>query len=66
MIGDGEHTACRFTFRGTRAGDSLGFAATHRAVLTSGLCLMRWRDGRIVEGYNEFDSAGVIAGLAKQ
>jgi predicted ester cyclase len=63
VIGDGDLTACRFTFRGTHQRDSLGFAATHKPVVTTGMCMIRWRGGRIVEGYNEFDAAGAIPAL---
>src|SRR4051794_23072755 len=64
VLGDGDLTSVRFTVRATHRGDSLGFAATGRPIVTTGRCQIRWRDGIIVEGHNEFDSAGVIAALA--
>jgi steroid delta-isomerase-like uncharacterized protein len=63
VIGDGDVTAARFTVRGTHQGDHLGFNATGKPLLTTGMAWVRWRDGRIVEGWNEFDSAGKITAM---
>ncbi|HEX3355854.1 MAG TPA: ester cyclase [Tepidisphaeraceae bacterium] len=63
-IGEADLTAIRFSMRATHTGDTLGFPATNRPVLTHGLCLVRWENGKIVESWNEFDSAGVIPALA--
>ena len=56
VIGEGDKTAARFRFHGTHRGDHLGPAATGRPISATGMCLIRWRNGQIVEGWNEFDS----------
>jgi predicted ester cyclase len=63
VIGEADKTAARFTVRGTHGGDNLGFQATGRPIEATGLCYIQWKDGRIVEAWNEFDSAGRIQSL---
>jgi predicted ester cyclase len=41
--------------RGKHSGDSLGFAATHSPVEFTGMTIVRVKDGKIVEGWNNFD-----------
>lgn len=60
VIGEGDKTAARFSFRGTHRGDHLGPPATGRPISATGMTLIRWRDGQIVEGWNEFDAMGLF------
>ena len=60
VIGEADRTAVRFTFRGTHRGDHLGAPATHKQITATGLSLIRWRNGQIVEGWNEFDALGLF------
>jgi len=60
---EGDTMACRCTVRGTHRGHTLGFAATHRPVDFSGMCIVRVRNGKIVEGWNNFDFATMSAQL---
>jgi steroid delta-isomerase-like uncharacterized protein len=60
VIAEGDTTAVRITARATHSGDGLGISATGRKVTVSGICMMRWRDGKIVEAWNEFDAAGLL------
>ena len=54
-IAEGDRVAARCTVRGKHAGDSLGFAATHRPMEITGISIVRVRDGKIIEGWNNFD-----------
>jgi predicted ester cyclase len=54
-IAEGDMVAARCTVRGQHQGDTLGFAATKRPVEFTGICLARWRNGQIVEAWNNFD-----------
>lgn len=56
VIAEGDKTAARFSFRGTHRGDQLGPPATHKPIVATGISITRWRDGQIVEGWNEFDA----------
>jgi len=56
VIAEGDKTAARFSFRGTHRGDHLGPPATTKPIIATGITITRWRDGQIVEGWNEFDA----------
>jgi len=64
VIAEGDTTACRITCVGTHSGDGMGVKATGRKVRVSGLCMIRWKDGQIAEGWNEFDAAGLMRQIA--
>ena len=62
---DGRKTAVRILATGTHTGEGLGIPPTGRPVRASGIVIMRWDDtGRIAEGWNEFDAAGMQRQLA--
>ena len=63
VIGEGDKTAGRFTVRGTHRGDHLGFKATGKPIVATGMFYAHWKDGRMIEAWNEFDSAGRIQAL---
>jgi steroid delta-isomerase-like uncharacterized protein len=54
-IAEGDRVAARCIVRATHAGDNLGFAATGKTVEITGIAIVRVRDGRIVEAWNNFD-----------
>ena len=54
-ICEGDRAAARCTVRATHQGDSLGVAATNNPIEFDGLCIIRVRDGKIVEAWNNFD-----------
>ncbi len=55
VIAEGDKVAGRCSARATHRSASLGFAATNRAVDFGGMCIVRVRDGKIVEAWNTFD-----------
>jgi steroid delta-isomerase-like uncharacterized protein len=54
-VSEGDRVAARCSVRGRHQSDSLGFAATHQPVEFTGICIVRVRDGKIVEAWNNFD-----------
>ncbi|HEV2799853.1 MAG TPA: ester cyclase [Pyrinomonadaceae bacterium] len=54
-IAEGDRVAARCTVRATHAGDQLGFAATQKPIQITGVAIVRIRDGKIVEAWNNFD-----------
>ena len=54
-IAEGDKVVARCTVRGKHQGHTLGFAATQRPVEFTGISITRWRDGQIVEAWNNFD-----------
>jgi len=55
VIAEGDKVAARCTVRGRHRGDTLGFAATEKPVEFTGMTIVRIRDGKIVEAWNNFD-----------
>src|SRR5512138_1534112 len=55
IVSEGDKAAVRCKVRGKHLGDSLGFAATHSPVEFSGIAIVRVKDGKIVEAWNNFD-----------
>jgi steroid delta-isomerase-like uncharacterized protein len=54
-VAEGDKVAARCTVRGRHRGDSLGFKATDSPVEFDGICIVRVRDGKIVEAWYNFD-----------
>src|SRR4030095_12491737 len=55
MIAEGDKVAARCSVRGKHQGDHLGIAATDTPVDFTGMTIVRIRDGKIVEAWNNFD-----------
>ena len=55
VIAEGDKVAGRCSARATHRSAALGFAATDREVDFGGMCIVRVRDGKIVEAWNTFD-----------
>ena len=60
VIAEGDQTAIRISFRGTHRGELAGAPASHQPVAGTGICVTRWRNGQIIEAWNEFDALGVF------
>jgi steroid delta-isomerase-like uncharacterized protein len=54
-VAEGDKVAARCTVRATHAGDSLGVAATNKPIEFTGMTIVRLKDGKIVEAWNNFD-----------
>ncbi len=55
IISEDERVVARCTVRGTHRGDGLGVPPTDISVEFTGLCLMKIKDGKIAEAWNQFD-----------
>jgi steroid delta-isomerase-like uncharacterized protein len=62
-VSEGDKIAARCSVRGRHQSDSLGFAATQRPVEFTGICIVRVRDGKIAEAWNNFDFMGMFQQL---
>jgi predicted ester cyclase len=60
VIAECDLTCIRISFHGTHKGDHLGVNATGNPISGTGIVLTRWRDGRIIEAWNEFDALGIM------
>jgi predicted ester cyclase len=59
VTGNEDTTAARLTIVGTHLGNGLGIPATGRPVKFGAQTFCRWRDGRVIEGWNVIDMASV-------
>jgi steroid delta-isomerase-like uncharacterized protein len=55
MIAEGDKVAARCSVRGKHTGDHLGVAASNAPVDFTGVSIVRIKDGKIVEAWNNFD-----------
>lgn len=60
VIAEGDKTAVRFSFHATHRGEHLGVPPTQKPISATGMSIIRWQNGRIVEGWNEFDALSVF------
>ena len=63
VIAEGDKTAARIRATGTHTGAAMGIPPTGKKVTVTGLILVRWKDGQIIEGWNEFDAYGMMQQL---
>jgi steroid delta-isomerase-like uncharacterized protein len=54
-IAEADKVVARWTARLTHKGDQLGIPATGKQATVSGMSIVRIRDGKIVEGWNNWD-----------
>ena len=54
-VAEGDKVAARCRLHATHAGEGLGFAATQRPMEITGIAIVRVKDGKIVEAWNNFD-----------
>jgi predicted ester cyclase len=59
-ICEGEEVLVRYTVEMTHDGDLMGIEATGEPVSAHGMVLYRLEDGRIAEGWIEFDQLGIM------
>ena len=61
LMADGEKTAERYTFYGTHKGEYLGVAPTGKLVISAGMVMHRWQNGKCVETWFAGDSLGFLS-----
>jgi predicted ester cyclase len=54
-IAEGDKVAVRCSVRGKHTGNTLGITATQTPVEFTGMSIVRIKDGKIVEAWNNFD-----------
>lgn len=65
MVSEGDKVAARCRVRGKHQSDTLGFAATQQPMDITGITIVRVRDGKIVEAWNNFDFMSMFRQLGK-
>jgi steroid delta-isomerase-like uncharacterized protein len=62
-VAEGDVVVVRWSVRATHLGDGLGFPATWRAVSFRGMTWIRYRDSKMIEGWDCWNQAGLIQSL---
>ena len=60
IVAEGDLVAVRWSATGTHRGPGLGIAATGRPVRFTGMGFVRVKEGKLVEGWNNFDQLGMF------
>jgi steroid delta-isomerase-like uncharacterized protein len=60
IVSEGDLAAVRWTAVGTHKGNGLGFPATGKRVELTGMAFLRAENGRLIEGWNNFDQLGML------
>ncbi len=63
VIAEGETVMTRWSCRGTHKGDLNGIAPTGKHITISGVTVARFSNGKIVEGYVNWDALGLMQQL---
>jgi steroid delta-isomerase-like uncharacterized protein len=63
QIAEGDLVATRWTSTGTHEGDMPGLPASHNKVTVTGIGIDRIENGKIVEGWNNWDTLGMMQQL---
>lgn len=63
IVEEGDTLAWRWRYRADHTGDFMGVPATGKQVAMSGISIFRFRDGKIVEGWNNMDMIGLMTQL---
>jgi steroid delta-isomerase-like uncharacterized protein len=60
FLADGDRVAVRVTLQGTHTGQGFGVPPTGRKVSIQGIVIVRFVNGRIMEGWNSYDQLGLL------
>ena len=64
-VSERDIVAVRWIASGTHTGDTLGFAATGKRVTVTGMTFCRFVDGKIAEGWDNWDMMGLMNTLGQ-
>lgn len=64
-IAERDLVAIRWTATATHQGDHLGMPATQKPVTVTGMGFARFRDGKIVEAWNNWDMMGLMHAIGQ-
>ena len=62
-IAEGDKVVTRYTARGTHRGDLLGIPPTGKQATVTGIVIGRFANGKLVEGWLDFDALGMLQQL---
>jgi len=59
-IEDGDKVAMRFSAVGTHTGELMGIPPTGKKIVLSGMSMTRYKDGKIIESWEEVNALGMM------
>ena len=62
-IAEGDFVVQRITATGTQRGDLPGIPATGKYSAVTGVIITRFKDGKVAEGWSQFDQLGMLQQL---
>jgi steroid delta-isomerase-like uncharacterized protein len=63
QVAEGDKVVTRWTAQGTHDGELMGVAPTGRTAAVTGITIQRLHDGRVVEGWTNWDVMGMLQQL---
>lgn len=63
LIAEGDKVVERWTMRGTHRGEFMGIPPTNKQVTVGGIDIYRYKDGKRVETWSQFDGLGLLRQL---
>lgn len=64
IVADGDNVVVRWNVAASHEGDALGIPASHQHVRFRGITWLKFRDGRIVEGWDAWNQGALIQQLS--
>ena len=64
VVGEKDRAVVRWRVRGTHTGEGLGIPPSHQPLDFTGMTMIRVENGKVVEGWDEWDMGGVMSRLA--
>jgi predicted ester cyclase len=65
VVVEGDQSVCRLTAHATHTGEGLGVPPTGRKISFTAIVWLRWKDGQVIDGWNEFDSAHLMGQITE-
>jgi predicted ester cyclase len=63
MVAEADTVAAFVSYRSTHTGPFMGYAPTGKPVRVTGMDIMRYRDGQVIELWSQFDDLGLLQQL---
>ncbi|MGH2735772.1 MAG: ester cyclase [Actinomycetota bacterium] len=63
QVAEGDKVVTRWMAQGTHDGELMGIAPTGRTAVVAGITIQRLRDGKVVEGWTNWDLMGMLRQL---
>jgi steroid delta-isomerase-like uncharacterized protein len=65
MVAEADTVAAFISYRGTHTGPFMGYPPTGKPVNITGMDIMRYRDGQVIELWSQFDDLGLLQQLGR-